>query len=122
MSRPVISVENLSKSYQLGVIGTGTFRGDLQRWWARQRGRPDPYRKVGENDHGSRQGEMIWAPMVTIRAWRHGLDCAGRPGLMKLALLHVEHQTNGSTIRRTILPCKFSHLQRFEPRLCNPRP
>ena len=34
MADPVISIENLSKSYRLGVIGTGTFYGDLKRWWA----------------------------------------------------------------------------------------
>jgi len=50
----VISVENLSKSYQLGVIGTGSFRGDLQRWWAKLRGLPDPHLKIGERDHGNR--------------------------------------------------------------------
>ena len=61
MSNTVISVEHLSKSYQLGVIGTGTFRGDLQRWWARTRGLPDPFETVGETDHGNRQGEAIWA-------------------------------------------------------------
>ena len=57
----VISVENLSKCYQLGVINTGTFRGDLQRWLARQRGWPDPHLKIGEKDHGNRQGEYIGA-------------------------------------------------------------
>jgi len=47
----VISVENLSKSYQLGVINTGTFRGDLQCWWAKLRGLPDPHLKIGEKGH-----------------------------------------------------------------------
>jgi len=55
MPNTVISVENLSKAYQLGVIGTGTFYGDLQRWWAKQRGRPDPYLKIGQKDHGNRE-------------------------------------------------------------------
>jgi ABC-type multidrug transport system ATPase subunit len=57
----VISVENLSKSYQLGVINTGTFYGDLKRWWAKKRSMPDPYQRIGEVDHGNRQGETIWA-------------------------------------------------------------
>ena len=54
-----LSAENLSKRYQLGVIGAGTFSGDLERWWAKQRGKPDPYLKIGEVDHGNRQGEYI---------------------------------------------------------------
>lgn len=61
MSDTVISVEHLSKTYQLGVIGTGTFFGDLNRWWAKKLGKPDPYAKIGEADHGNRIGESIWA-------------------------------------------------------------
>ena len=61
MSGTVISVENLSKSYQLGVIGTGTFRGDLQRWWARRADFPIRLQRSGRSDHGNRQGETIWA-------------------------------------------------------------
>jgi lipopolysaccharide transport system ATP-binding protein len=34
----VISVENLSKAYRLGQIGTGTLTNDLKVWWARMRG------------------------------------------------------------------------------------
>jgi hypothetical protein len=33
----VISVENLSKVYRLGQIGTGTFSHDLNVWWAKVR-------------------------------------------------------------------------------------
>ncbi|MCZ7551700.1 MAG: hypothetical protein M5U05_03800 [Anaerolineales bacterium] len=33
MSGTVISVENLSKAYQLGQIGTGTLTNDLRLWW-----------------------------------------------------------------------------------------
>lgn len=31
----VVSVEDLIKEYDLGVIGTGTLSRDLNRWWAR---------------------------------------------------------------------------------------
>ncbi|WP_207432099.1 ABC transporter ATP-binding protein [Sabulibacter ruber] len=33
MANTIIEVENLSKLYRLGTIGTGSFRQDLQRWW-----------------------------------------------------------------------------------------
>ncbi|MBF9253912.1 ATP-binding cassette domain-containing protein [Pontibacter sp. 172403-2] len=33
MGDVVIEVENLSKLYRLGTIGTGSLRQDLQRWW-----------------------------------------------------------------------------------------
>ena len=50
----VIKVENLSlrgvgnlyepeaKRYRLGLIGGKTLRDDVQRWWAKFRGKPDP--------------------------------------------------------------------------------
>lgn len=33
MPEVVLEVENLYKMYQLGTIGTGSFRQELQRWW-----------------------------------------------------------------------------------------
>lgn len=38
----VIKVENISKLYQLGTVGTGTLSHDLNRWWAKVRGKEDP--------------------------------------------------------------------------------
>ena len=48
MSDTVISVENVSKSYRLGQIGGGTLKEDVSRWWAKLRGKPDPFLKIGE--------------------------------------------------------------------------
>jgi lipopolysaccharide transport system ATP-binding protein len=33
MSEVVLEVENLSKLYRLGTIGSGSFRQDMKRWW-----------------------------------------------------------------------------------------
>ena len=49
MSKLVISVEHLTKQYDLGVIGTGTISRDLNRWWARVRKQPDPNTRIGES-------------------------------------------------------------------------
>ncbi|MCC6545485.1 MAG: ABC transporter ATP-binding protein [Nitrospirae bacterium] len=38
----VISVENLTKEYRLGIINHGTLYQDVQSWWARLRGKEDP--------------------------------------------------------------------------------
>ncbi len=35
----VIKIENLSKQYRLGLVGSGTFKEDTQRWWAKIRGK-----------------------------------------------------------------------------------
>jgi lipopolysaccharide transport system ATP-binding protein len=61
MSNTVISVENLTKRYDLGVIGTGTLSRDLNRWWAIFRNQPDPYTKIGQEDKYKRRGESILA-------------------------------------------------------------
>ena len=61
MAPAVISVENLSKAYLLGVIGSGTFYGDLKSWWAQRRGLPDPHSIIGGTDHGNQDGKTLWA-------------------------------------------------------------
>jgi len=46
-----IKIENLSKQYRLGTIGTGTLSHDLKRWWTTSiRGKEDPYLKIGETN------------------------------------------------------------------------
>ncbi|MBE3119986.1 MAG: ABC transporter ATP-binding protein, partial [Candidatus Atribacteria bacterium] len=99
MSNPVISVENLSKSYQLGSINTGTFYGDLKRWWARQRGKPDPYQKIGETDHGNRQGETLLALKDVSFTVEQGeaLGIIGRNGAGKSTLLKILSRVTAPT-------------------------
>lgn len=54
---------DISKAYQLGEIGTGTISRDLERWWAKVRGKADPLAKIGEvNDRTkSANSEIIWS-------------------------------------------------------------
>jgi lipopolysaccharide transport system ATP-binding protein len=51
-----IKVEDLSKVYNLGEIGTGTISRDLERWWARKRGKEDPFLKIGEGNDRTKKG------------------------------------------------------------------
>lgn len=43
-----IKIENVSKLYRLGTVGTGTLSHDINRWWHRIRGKEDPYAKIGQ--------------------------------------------------------------------------
>jgi lipopolysaccharide transport system ATP-binding protein len=63
MSNIAIKVENLSKAYQLGEIGTGTVSRDLERWWAKTRGKEDPFLRVGETNDRSTKGtsDIVWS-------------------------------------------------------------
>lgn len=58
-----IKVENLSKAYQLGDFGTGTISRDLERFWAKIRGKEDPFLKVGEVNDRTTKGEsdIVWS-------------------------------------------------------------
>jgi len=59
----VIRIENISKLYRLGMVGTGTLAHDLNRWWASLRGREDPYSKIGQVNDRTKQadGDYVWA-------------------------------------------------------------
>ena len=63
MSKTIIEVENLSKLYNLGTIGTGTLSHDLNRWWHKARGKEDPYLKAGErNDRTAKSTTgFVWS-------------------------------------------------------------
>ena len=58
MSDVVIRVENLSKQYRLGLVGAGTLRDDLNRWWAKARGKDDPLLKVGATNVLNQRSEI----------------------------------------------------------------
>ena len=46
----VIQIENLSKLYRLGSIGTKTFRNDLRHWWKKNRQKKDSYQGFGDSN------------------------------------------------------------------------
>lgn len=64
MKEPVIKVENLSKAYQIGQIGTGTISRDLERFWiTKVRKKEDPFLKIGETNDRSVKGQsdIVWS-------------------------------------------------------------
>ena len=95
----VISVENVSKFYRLGLIGGGTLRADLERWWARLRGKPDPLLKIGQQDHRNREGDFIWALRDVSFEVGEGeiLGIIGRNGAGKSTLLKTLSQVTAPT-------------------------
>ncbi len=58
----VLQAQNLCKEYRLGVIGHGALRRDIQSWWARLRGLPDPNAPVQHRlSRSSQSSDRIWA-------------------------------------------------------------
>jgi lipopolysaccharide transport system ATP-binding protein len=62
MSNVVIKLENVSKQYRLGTVGTGTLSHDLNRFFAKLTGKEDPTAKVGvANRLDTVDGRFVWA-------------------------------------------------------------
>jgi lipopolysaccharide transport system ATP-binding protein len=98
----VISVEHLSKVYRLGQIGTGTLTHDMKLWWAKMRGKPNPLLKIGEQDHGNRDGATIWALKDVSFKVEQGevLGIIGRNGAGKSTLLKILSRVTAPTSGR----------------------
>jgi lipopolysaccharide transport system ATP-binding protein len=63
MSDIVIKAENLGKAYQLGEFSTGTISQDIERWFAKMRGKEDRFARIGETNDRAVKGksDFVWS-------------------------------------------------------------
>ncbi len=108
----VISVENLSKVYRLGQIGTGTVSRDLNLWWAKLRGKPNPMLRIGETDHGNRDNEDLWALKDVSFSVKQGevLGIIGKNGAGKSTLLKILSRVTAPTSGRIRVKGRIASL------------
>lgn len=103
MSDIILKVENLSKLYRLGEVGTGTLSHDLNRWLAKIRGKEDPFSKVGEiNDRTSNSNSKngyVWSLKDINFEVKRGdvVGIIGKNGAGKSTLLKVISQITAPT-------------------------
>jgi lipopolysaccharide transport system ATP-binding protein len=112
--KTVIRVENVGKQYRLGEVGTGTISHDLNRWWARLRGREDPYSTIGEiNDRTLKaDGDYVWALQNINFEVRQGevLGIIGRNGAGKSTLLKILSKVTKPTTGRILTKGRIASL------------
>jgi lipopolysaccharide transport system ATP-binding protein len=92
----VIEVENLSKLYDLGLVGTGTLSKDLNRAWAKITGKSDPYATLAElNDRTkkSKSGTVYALKDINFQVEKGDVvGIIGKNGAGKSTLLKILSQ------------------------------
>ena len=108
----ILRVENVTKEYRLGVMNRRMFYEELNAWWARRRGRPDPYALVGGRIHKAVGGDRIWALQEVSFEVEQGqaLGIIGHNGSGKSTLLKILSEITSPTSGRVLIKGKVASL------------
>ncbi len=114
MSKVVIKAQDISKQYRLGLVGRGTVRDDLKRWWYNVRGKEDPFLKIGESNDRSTKGgsDYVWSLRDINFEINQGdsVGIIGRNGAGKSTLLKILSQVTQPTTGRIYTKGRIASL------------
>ncbi|MEN9345318.1 MAG: Vitamin import ATP-binding protein BtuD, partial [Bacteroidota bacterium] len=115
MSKTVIKVEELSKAYQIGQIGTGTISRDIERWVRMNVLRQDdPFLKIGETNDRSKRGssDIVWSLKDINFEIKEGdaVGIIGRNGAGKSTLLKLLSRVTAPTSGRIKIKGRVASL------------
>jgi lipopolysaccharide transport system ATP-binding protein len=114
MSRVVLKAEDISKQYRLGLVGTGTVRDDLKRWWYSVQGKEDPFLKIGEANNRAIKGDSdyVWSLQDINFEINQGdsVGIIGRNGAGKSTLLKILSQVTQPTTGRIFTKGRIASL------------
>jgi lipopolysaccharide transport system ATP-binding protein len=115
MSQPVIKVENLSKIYRIGEIGTGSIGQDVDRWFKTKiLGKEDPFLKIGEQNDRATKGksDLVYSLKDINFEVNQGdaVGIIGRNGAGKSTLLKILSRITSPTSGRVNIKGRVASL------------
>jgi lipopolysaccharide transport system ATP-binding protein len=115
MSNTAIKVENLSKVYRLGEIGTGSIGQDVDRWFKTKiLGKEDPFLKIGESNDRSKKGtsDIVYSLQDINFEIQQGdaVGIIGRNGAGKSTLLKILSRVTTPTTGRINIKGRVASL------------